>query len=578
MKRLQLFLVLVLSISLIATPSFAGAKAGAKCTKAGATSTTGGKKFTCIKSGTKLVWNKGVAVKPPAKPSPTATSETGFDTKDLLASDTRISPISELTNVETCKTEDMTPDYLEAGATSHRNGFPRPQNSSYAKSSAKILVIPIIFEDRPFTTTLTQNTSGARSDLEVLQTVIPEVKDQYKKLSSGRFELTIDVLPRSEWWIFNQSSPLQTGWGINNFPNILPLIEKQKPSFKFDSYDTYVFITGNGFSNPFTNGSGQASFGEKYKGAKDGLFNIVLLVSGWGNPGLWIHELGHSLFAFEDLYLFQSAEDPGKDFGMQVPLAWDLMANAARSELLAWNKLLMGWIKDSEIRCISDQTKSAHYLSNVGAGKESKILAIHLSPGVTLAAESRPYGSDQNGLLLSLINSHVNHGNGPVVSQRSLLFKGESKSLLGWRIKVLESDRDGALAEVIKTDIDKFVPPPPKPKPGNQQQTSSTIKPARGDIVPNGHLKAKATWEVSGHQSYRLYVTDVVDFQKVFFESGYVNDSRGSISIEITGLECNKQFRTITEFYTEKDGKGERVVMPSFQLRDLPCQDPNKKP
>lgn len=45
-------------------------KAGAKCTKAGATATSAGKKFTCVKSGKKLVWNKGVAIK---KPLPVAT-------------------------------------------------------------------------------------------------------------------------------------------------------------------------------------------------------------------------------------------------------------------------------------------------------------------------------------------------------------------------------------------------------------------------------------------------------------------------------------------------------------------------
>jgi len=50
----------------------ATAKAGAKCTKLKATQIVGAKKFTCIKSGTKLVWDKGVAVpkastsKPPA--------------------------------------------------------------------------------------------------------------------------------------------------------------------------------------------------------------------------------------------------------------------------------------------------------------------------------------------------------------------------------------------------------------------------------------------------------------------------------------------------------------------------------
>jgi hypothetical protein len=40
----------------------ATAKAGAKCTKLKATQIVGSKKFTCIKSGSKLVWDKGVAV------------------------------------------------------------------------------------------------------------------------------------------------------------------------------------------------------------------------------------------------------------------------------------------------------------------------------------------------------------------------------------------------------------------------------------------------------------------------------------------------------------------------------------
>ena len=44
-------------------PAQAVVKAGAKCTKAGATASVGGKKYTCIKSGKKLVWNKGTTIK-----------------------------------------------------------------------------------------------------------------------------------------------------------------------------------------------------------------------------------------------------------------------------------------------------------------------------------------------------------------------------------------------------------------------------------------------------------------------------------------------------------------------------------
>ena len=71
MRRLLVGLVAVLSLSLItAQLSVAAVTPGAKCSKAGATSTYNGKKYTCVKSGKKLVWNKGVAI---AKPVPVAS-------------------------------------------------------------------------------------------------------------------------------------------------------------------------------------------------------------------------------------------------------------------------------------------------------------------------------------------------------------------------------------------------------------------------------------------------------------------------------------------------------------------------
>ena len=62
-KKMQFLIALVLIFTLATPVQAATPKAGAKCTKAGATATASGKKFTCIKSGTKLVWNNGVAIK-----------------------------------------------------------------------------------------------------------------------------------------------------------------------------------------------------------------------------------------------------------------------------------------------------------------------------------------------------------------------------------------------------------------------------------------------------------------------------------------------------------------------------------
>ncbi len=55
--------------------SIAATITGTSCSKAGITKTVSGKKYTCIKSGKKLVWDKGVAVKIAApKPSPQPSS------------------------------------------------------------------------------------------------------------------------------------------------------------------------------------------------------------------------------------------------------------------------------------------------------------------------------------------------------------------------------------------------------------------------------------------------------------------------------------------------------------------------
>ena len=57
-----------LLISLSTPVNAAAPKAGASCSKVGTTSTSGGIKYTCIKSGKKFIWNKGVSVKAEAKP------------------------------------------------------------------------------------------------------------------------------------------------------------------------------------------------------------------------------------------------------------------------------------------------------------------------------------------------------------------------------------------------------------------------------------------------------------------------------------------------------------------------------
>ena len=61
--RKVLAVLIAVSLLGIAPANAATVKAGAKCSKHKATTTVKGMKYTCIKSGNKLVWSKGVLVK-----------------------------------------------------------------------------------------------------------------------------------------------------------------------------------------------------------------------------------------------------------------------------------------------------------------------------------------------------------------------------------------------------------------------------------------------------------------------------------------------------------------------------------
>lgn len=63
-KKILSGLIIVLLSASQSPSAFAAAKAGAKCTKAGAKETVNGVQFTCVKSGSKLVWNKAKSTAP----------------------------------------------------------------------------------------------------------------------------------------------------------------------------------------------------------------------------------------------------------------------------------------------------------------------------------------------------------------------------------------------------------------------------------------------------------------------------------------------------------------------------------
>ncbi len=99
-KRLTVATCLVILISFIGSEaSFSAVKAGSTCAKAGQTSIASGKKFTCVKVGKKLLWNKGTSLattQSPSSPStkPTAASPSATPTAEVNVHEVVIAQVS----------------------------------------------------------------------------------------------------------------------------------------------------------------------------------------------------------------------------------------------------------------------------------------------------------------------------------------------------------------------------------------------------------------------------------------------------------------------------------------------------
>jgi M6 family metalloprotease-like protein len=431
MKRSLLALVVILAL-ITPTNAIAATKAGGVCKKAGQVSTVSGKRYTCVKSGNKLVWSKGVSVTK-AKASPSPSNASTLHTSSLITA------LDQLTALDICKTKDVT------SRSSGNNGFPRPAGTLIGAVSPKILFIPLTFPDTP-----------AFSDADLLraQAVFKEVTDFFEKTSYGLVKIEYEVLERSKWPTMDKSAG---SYGLtnplpqqNNTEALKEILSKIDPSVNFDLYDGVTIETARYPGG----GVGQAFTGQEFP-TKNGVAKRVSLETARNTAYFPVlaHELGHTLFGLEDLYVFLNAERRSVPGGPNPAGSWDMMSNSSKA-FFGWSKFLNGWLDGVQVRCVSDQVKSVHYIEDIDrSGERPKLLTINLQEGVTISTEVRCrelYNYTDCGALIYKIDSRINHGDGPITAESSLLSEGNFKLIDGWKISALKNGGQGMLIEVEK--------------------------------------------------------------------------------------------------------------------------------
>ena len=426
-RLIALLVITPLLLSSQLSTSHAVAKAGAKCTKVGSKSVVGAKTFTCIKSGKKLVWDKGVSA---------------VVAVDLLAD---------------CKLP-----VADGRGDVSIGGWPRIDERLKSTGGVIATVVMVDFPDAP--ASMTPTDAFAR---------ISQSADVFNEMSYGKLSYTFK--PQLKWYRMSKKSTdyVAGGWTfIKHREYITEAAKLADVDIDFSKTDSLIILanpdsTGIGNSGPAfaaIRKNGITLDGKYISNGATSAYDLNNWKSIWLN-----HEVTHTL-GLVDLYAFTQSNPANRYDGLRYTGEFSYMGFSSYESnapsLLAFERWNLGWINDSQIKCLND-AKSTELISPVQTSGGVKAVIIPISRTKAVVIESRrAIGIDKNiaksGALVYVVDSSIQSGQGPVkvfpsdVSSDPRYLKapralGESVTTEGITVKVTKSDDSGDTVEITKS-------------------------------------------------------------------------------------------------------------------------------
>lgn len=393
-KRFAFLSVLSISLSLSPIPANSAVKAGSACKKVGITSTASGKTFTCIKSGKKLVWNKGL-INP--KNSPPIKNVTYLEPSVLTS------------NVENCKIAEVSNSRGNTGA-----GFPEWKSLTKKTGTVTWALIPIDFPDL----------KGESNFRIRIDEQMKKLTDWYLNVSEGKLKIQWKVLDK--WATLPEPSTtynIEQSNNLDRVPNGIKLwkdaISSADPLFDFTDIQTVNLILPKG--QTFLKETSQGFPWDKdvlnisTKEGSVSSFSIAgLFMDQRGREywSYWAHEFGHAI-GIPHIGLSRGTLPPFNPF--------DLMGSqdGPARELNGWLRFLTGWMPNESVYCkeYSNLNKVEITLVPLSDSRLGiKLAIIPLTQNKIVLIESRRFTKfscgiqSKNGVLAYLYNSSLGHG------------------------------------------------------------------------------------------------------------------------------------------------------------------------
>ena len=356
---------LVVSIAFVGSaltmPAFGAAKSGAPCTKAGSTSIASGKKYTCIKSGKKLVWNKGVAsplgIAQPKPASSVAPEKEKVEYKAAFNSGN--------SDLKRCRISDK----RTQGEKSQAIAYPATPTNGYSNSGVnRVLVLPVDFVDEPGGE---KAEDRYRSDLETM-------KEYFARYSNGRLKyefLTYDKWiradnPIAQYEELHESQNL-TERSARFGKHVQEYLDKLPKDFNFQDVSAILIYYPRNqkvLKNPIDQQGGPALTSPTGKRIYPGLFSTGASYSFTGNPAwAWlVHEILHAHGIAGHMPTYP------RNIGVMTA-----GGQGITYDLLTWFQLILDWLPEDKIYCIDESSLETSIVPiNARGASESKIESI----------------------------------------------------------------------------------------------------------------------------------------------------------------------------------------------------------